>query len=128
MKISAILRTSTLAVLLTLVGCGDDDSKKLKGAHPEGHVGDETVSLEVINETRETLVGLYLRPAGERAWGSNQLDGNKVGSGETFTLYDIPCDEAYDLKSVLDDRQELTDEDVYFECGEDKELTLSYTN
>lgn len=61
------------------------------------------VSLEVINDTADTIGYLYISPADSDTWGDDWLGDDVIPAGETYTVGNIPPD-VYDIKAKdLDD-------------------------
>lgn len=61
------------------------------------------VSLEVINDTADTIGYLYISPADSDTWGDDWLGDDVIPAGETYTVGNIPPD-VYDVKAKdLDD-------------------------
>ena len=62
-------------------------------------------TVTVSNRSDWEIHHFYLSPADENHWGPDQLGDDVIGTGESFTLKDIPCD-TYDVKLVDEDGDE----------------------
>ena len=61
------------------------------------------VSLEVINDTADTIGYLYISPSDSDSWGDDWLGDDVIPAGETYTVENVPPD-VYDVKAKdLDD-------------------------
>lgn len=56
----------------------------------------------IKNDSSWVLTELYLSPADDNEWGPDQLGNHVIGSGDEFTLSEIPC-EVYDIRLVDED-------------------------
>ncbi|MBN1427686.1 MAG: serine/threonine protein kinase [Anaerolineae bacterium] len=75
------------------------------GEH-EWEVPADLTTLNVINDTSQSLCELYIVSSDQQDWGTNQLDpGEVIVAGRTFTLSNIPIG-SYNLKVVTCDTQE----------------------
>ena len=59
------------------------------------------VSLTIVNQTGESLEGLFVSPTGKDSWGPDQLGKKEVKDGESFKLTGIDKG-MYDFKFVVD--------------------------
>jgi hypothetical protein len=67
-------------------------------------------SLEVINESSDTIVHLYISPSDSETWGDDWLAGDTIGAGGSYTVSDIPRG-TYDIQAA--DADENSVEVVY---------------
>jgi len=59
----------------------------------------QTTTLKVINNTSITIWYFYFKETSSSSWGGEYIGtGNWLYSGQTYTLYEIPCDKLYDMK------------------------------
>lgn len=56
-------------------------------------------SLEIVNESEDTIVELYISPSTSDTWGEDWLGGTPIASGETYVLTDINSG-VYDIKAT----------------------------
>ncbi|MBD8528001.1 hypothetical protein [Pseudomarimonas arenosa] len=61
--------------------------------------------VKIINQSDWEIHQLFLSPVDEEDWGPDQLGDQVIGSGASFTLTGIPCDE-YDVQLVDEDGDE----------------------
>ncbi|HVR39993.1 MAG TPA: hypothetical protein VMU84_12930 [Thermoanaerobaculia bacterium] len=59
-------------------------------------------SVKIINSSNWEIHHLFISPADEGKWGKDQLGDKVVGTGDSFTITGIPCDD-YDVKVVDED-------------------------
>jgi hypothetical protein len=81
--------------------------------------------VTVRNKSAWSIFHLYLSPADQDDWGPDQLGKEVVGTGDSFKIMGIPCDE-YDVRLIDEDG----DECMIFEvdiCGKSEtwEITSS---
>lgn len=84
----SIFRTASLALTFLLA------------AQALAAPGDSDITIQ--NDSSWVLTELYLSSVDDEAWGPDQLGADVVGSGESFTLTDVPCD-IYDVRLVDED-------------------------
>jgi hypothetical protein len=72
----------------------------------------ENVSYELINNSSLTLAFFYTSPSSDPHWSEDFLGDAVLAPGEsgTVTLYGASDICAYDVKFVMEDGQELTDQ------------------
>jgi hypothetical protein len=75
-------------------------------------------SVKITNRSDWEIHHLFLSVTSEDAWGPDQLGEEVIGTGDSFTLTNIPCD-SYDVKLVDEDGDECVVEDVDI-CGSDE--------
>jgi hypothetical protein len=75
-------------------------------------------SVTVTNTSDWELHHFFLSSVEDDAWGPDQLGEEVIGTGESFTLKNIPCD-SYDVKLVDEDGDECVVENVDI-CGSDE--------
>ena len=73
--------------------------------------------IKVINQSKWEIHHLFLSSTSEEKWGPDQLGDETIGTGESFTLTHIDCDD-YDIKVVDEDGDECVVEEVNL-CGDD---------
>jgi hypothetical protein len=91
-------------------------------------VGDMTwdisgsVTLEVINNSEQTIFYLYITSATSDVWGEDWLGSDIIPPGEIYTVYDLPPD-VYDIK--VTDEEDTSIEAVYnVDIGSAREWTV----
>ncbi len=87
----------SVAMVFTLSACGGGASGEGEDASAEG--GDVVAEFPFNNVGSEEICELYLSPSGQEDWGPDQLEGNTIPAGESFTLNNIPAG-SYDAKAV----------------------------
>jgi hypothetical protein len=72
-------------------------------------------NITIVNESLWDIHHLYLSSVDDEEWGPDQLGREVIGSGETFVLRGVPCDD-YDVKLVDEDGDvcEIREVDI---CG-----------
>lgn len=80
--------------------------------------GDGFASLDIVNDSSDTVCYVYVSPSDATEWGDDQLGSeNIIASGETFTLNDIPAGN-YDLRADDCDGNSLIQEfGILMEAG-----------
>jgi hypothetical protein len=73
-------------------------------------------SIKVINQSKWEIHHLFLSSTSDHEWGPDQLGDEVIGTGESFTLTKIDCDD-YDIKVVDEDGDECVIEEVNM-CGD----------
>jgi hypothetical protein len=76
-----------------------------------------SATIKVINQSKWEIHHLYLSSTSEEKWGPDQLGDETIGTGESFKLTHIECDD-YDIKVVDEDGDECVVEEVNL-CGDD---------
>jgi hypothetical protein len=61
--------------------------------------------VTVVNQSAWDIHHLYLSAADENEWGPDQLGNDVIGTGDSFKIMGIPCDE-YDVRLVDEDGDE----------------------
>jgi hypothetical protein len=56
-------------------------------------------SVTIKNKSDWVIMEFYLAPADTDEWGPDQLGEGVIGTGDTFTVTDVPCD-SYDVRLV----------------------------
>lgn len=79
--------------------------------------------VTVNNESEWAINHFYLSPIDEEEWGPDQLGDEVIGSGESFTLTNVPCD-SYDVKLIDEDGDECVVSEVDI-CGSDDEWVIT---
>ncbi|MBK6727818.1 MAG: hypothetical protein IPG63_11230 [Xanthomonadales bacterium] len=69
---------------------------------PIVHAGKYDSVVKIVNESLWDIHHLYLSSVDDEEWGPDQLGDAVIGSGETFQLRGIPCDD-YDVRIVDED-------------------------
>ncbi len=82
-----------VAALLALVCAGSASAGKY----------DSVVTIQ--NKSAWDIHQLYLSSTEDENWGPDQLGEQVIGSGESFKLHGIPCDD-YDVKLIDEDGDE----------------------
>lgn len=86
-----------------------------------------SASLKVVNTSSITISYLYVSPSGSANWGPDQLGSHVIGTGQSFTLNNIPCPHSYDLKvQDLARTSEATRYAIPLTCG--NTFTWTVTN
>ena len=80
-------------------------------------------SIKITNHSKWAIHHLYLSPADEKQWGSDQLGENVLNKGDSFKLTNIDCDK-YDIKIVDEDGDECVVENVSL-CGDAATWTIT---
>jgi hypothetical protein len=80
------------------------------------------VDLTVVNRSKYTIHELYVALSKSKKWGSDQLGNHSIGTGERFTIKNIP-EGTYDLKLVDEDDDSCLASGINFD--HDKEWTLT---
>jgi hypothetical protein len=72
----------------------------------------EDVQYQIVNNSALTLMEFYTSPADSGSWDEDILGSAVLASGETgtVTIADGSTQCAYDLRFVMEDGQELTDQ------------------
>jgi hypothetical protein len=65
----------------------------------------KTSDVTVVNKSAWDIHHLYLSAADENEWGPDQLGDDVIGTGDSFKIKGIPCDE-YDVRLVDEDGDE----------------------
>lgn len=78
--------------------------------------------INFVNRSSWDIYELYISSVDEREWGPDQLEDGILESGDSFLLYDIPCDD-YDLLLIDEDGDECVIEDVDL-CGDSEEWVI----
>ncbi|MBI2397748.1 MAG: hypothetical protein HYV17_08115 [Xanthomonadales bacterium] len=69
---------------------------------PVVHAGKYDSVVKIVNKSLWDIHHLYLSSVDDEEWGPDQLGDEVIGSGESFQLRGIPCDD-YDVKIVDED-------------------------
>jgi hypothetical protein len=80
-------------------------------ALPVAQADSKHSKVTIINQSDWQLDHFYMAPADKTDWGPDQLGDKVIGTGERFTLSDIPCD-IWDIKVVDEDGDECVIESV----------------
>lgn len=72
-------------------------------------------TVKVVNKSDWQIEQFYLSSSEDDEWGPDQLGEDVIGTGESFTLKNIPCD-VYDVMLVDEDGDECVVEEVDV-CG-----------
>ena len=99
------LRTLSVVLLLVLTASVPAFAAKKKA------------TIKVVNQSKWEIHHLYLSSTTDHEWGPDQLGDEVIGSGETFTLSKIDCDD-YDIRLVDEDGDECVVEEVNL-CGDE---------
>ena len=83
----------------------------------------KTSDVKITNDTDWEIHHFYLSSTDEENWGPDQLGDDVIGTGESFVLADIPCDE-YDVKLVDEEGDECVVGAVDV-CGKGEEWVLT---
>jgi hypothetical protein len=106
-----MFRHAGLAVLLGLTGTAAVQA----GAY------DSKVTIQ--NQSLWSIQQLYLSAVDVQEWGPDQLGEHVIGTGESFELSGIPCDD-YDVKLVDEDGDECVVGGVPL-CGDNDAWVIS---
>jgi hypothetical protein len=74
-------------------------------------------SVRIHNKSSWDIHELYLSPVRDSEWGPDQLGRHIIGSGETFTLTNVRCNN-YDVRLVDEDDDACVVENVRL-CGKE---------
>jgi hypothetical protein len=80
-------------------------------------------AVKVINKSDWEIHHFFLSSTDEDEWGPDQLGDEVIGTGESFTLKNIPCD-SYDVKLIDEDGDECVVDDVDI-CGGAESWTIT---
>ena len=80
-------------------------------------------NVKITNDTDWEIHHFYLSSTDDENWGPDQLGDDVIGTGESFTLMGIPCDE-YDVKLVDEEGDECVVGAVDI-CGKGEEWQLT---
>jgi hypothetical protein len=80
------------------------------------HAGAYDSAVTIRNDSLWAINQIYLSAVDVAEWGPDQLGRHVVGTGESFKLTGIPCDD-YDVKLVDEDGDECVVGDVAL-CGD----------
>lgn len=58
--------------------------------------------VDIVNQSSWEIHQLYLSSTSDEEWGPDQLGEHVIGTGDTFQLHGIPCDD-YDVRLVDED-------------------------
>ena len=83
----------------------------------------EKVTVKVVNKSDWEIHQFFLSSSEEEEWGPDQLRDDVIGTGESFTLRNIPCD-TYDVKLVDEAEDECIVEAVDI-CGGDESWVIT---
>lgn len=72
-------------------------------------------TVKVVNKSDWQIDQFFLSSSEDEEWGPDQLGEDVIGSGESFSLKNIPCD-TYDVMLVDEDGDECVVEEVDI-CG-----------
>jgi len=61
--------------------------------------------VTVVNKSAWDIHHFFLSPADENEWGPDQLGDQVIGTGDSFELSGVPCDE-FDVRLVDEDGDE----------------------
>ena len=84
---------------------------------------DKQSDVKITNDTDWEIHHFYLSSTDDEAWGPDQLGDDVIGTGDSFTLTAIPCDE-YDVKLVDEEGDECVVGAVDI-CGKGEEWVLT---
>jgi|RifCSP16_1_1023843.scaffolds.fasta_scaffold339153_1 hypothetical protein len=62
-------------------------------------------NVTVVNQSAWDIHHFFLSPADENEWGPDQLGDQVIGTGDSFELTGVPCDE-FDVRLVDEDGDE----------------------
>ncbi|HEX6900763.1 MAG TPA: hypothetical protein VF789_13640 [Thermoanaerobaculia bacterium] len=79
------------------------------------HAAPKKATVKVVNKSDWQIDHFYLSSSDDDEWGPDQLGDDVIGSGESFSLKNIPCDN-YDVMLVDEDGDECVVEAVDI-CG-----------
>lgn len=99
-----------LTLLAMLVAAGAAEARKSDS------------EINFVNRSSWDIYELYISSVDERDWGPDQLEDGILESGDSFLLYDIPCDD-YDLLLIDEDGDECVIENVDL-CGDSEEWVI----
>ena len=80
-------------------------------------------TVKVVNKSDWEIHQFYLSSSEDEDWGPDQLRDDVIGTGESFTLRNIPCD-TYDVKLVDEAEDECVVEAVDI-CGESQSWVIT---
>ena len=79
--------------------------------------GKKKATIKVVNQSKWEIHHLFLSSSSDHNWGPDQLGDEVIGTGQSFMLTKIDCDD-YDIRIVDEDGDECVIEEVNL-CGED---------
>jgi hypothetical protein len=80
-------------------------------------------AVKVVNKSDWEIHHFFLSSTDEDEWGPDQLGDEVIGTDESFTLKNIPCD-SYDVKLIDEDGDECVVDDVDI-CGGAESWTIT---
>jgi hypothetical protein len=80
-------------------------------------------TVKIVNKSDWEIHHFYLSSTEDDEWGPDQLGDEVIGTGEAFSLKQIPCD-SYDVKLIDEDDDECVVEDVDI-CGGSEQWTIT---
>lgn len=80
-------------------------------------------AVKVVNKSDWEIHHFFLSSTDDDEWGPDQLGDQVIGTDESFTLKNIPCD-SYDVKLVDEDGDECVVDDVDI-CGGAESWTIT---
>ena len=80
------------------------------------HAAKKKATIKVVNQSKWEIHHLYLSSTSDHQWGPDQLGDEVIGTGESFTLTKIDCDD-YDIRIVDEDGDECVVNEVNM-CGD----------
>jgi len=66
---------------------------------------EKTSDVTVVNQSAWDIHHFFLSPADQNEWGPDQLGDLVIGTGDSFQLQSVPCNE-YDVRLVDEDGDE----------------------
>jgi hypothetical protein len=80
-------------------------------------------TVTVVNKSDWEIHHFYLSSSEDDEWGPDQLGDDVIGTDESFSLKQIPCD-SYDVKLIDEDGDECVVEEVDI-CGGAEKWTIT---
>ena len=78
--------------------------------------------VTVVNKSAWEIHHLYLSAADQNEWGPDQLGEEVIGTGDSFKIMGVPCDQ-YDVRLVDEDGDECMVFDVDI-CGSNEKWEI----
>jgi hypothetical protein len=93
------------------------------GLPAAAHAAAKKASVKVLNKSDWEIHQFFLSSTEDDEWGPDQLGDDVIGTGDSFTLKNIPCD-SYDVKLIDEEDDECVVEDVDI-CGGSEQWTIT---
>lgn len=92
-------------------------------ALPAAAAAPKKADVEITNASDWEIHHFYLSSTDDESWGPDQLGEDVIGTGESFTLMRVPCDQ-YDVKIVDEEGDECVIGAVDI-CGQEQQWSIT---